>query len=111
MKIALVAAVAFLASHSEAFAPASFGVKRSTATTLRVSVDPNPPAFTVKTPETTVASSPKVAQRWRKSTKQLVTLGPASSNKEVSERLCVKCSFVFLDPFVSCVSFFMSPDD
>lgn len=29
-----------------------------------------------------VATVPKVAQRWRKSTKQVVTLGPASSSKE-----------------------------
>jgi len=37
--------------------------------------------------ETTVAAVPKVAQRWRKSTKQLVTLGPASSNREMIEKL------------------------
>lgn len=81
MKVALVAVVAFLASQSEAFAPASFGVKRTSS--LAVATEPNPPSFAAKG-ETTVASSPKVAQRWRKSTKQLVTLGPASSNKEVS---------------------------
>jgi Pyruvate kinase, barrel domain len=37
--------------------------------------------------ETTVAAVPKVAQRWRKSTKQLATLGPASSNLEMIEKL------------------------
>lgn len=37
--------------------------------------------------ETTVAAVPKVAQRWRKSTKQLVTLGPASSTREMIEKL------------------------
>jgi pyruvate kinase len=37
--------------------------------------------------ETTVAAVPKVAQRWRKSTKQLVTLGPASSSREMIEKL------------------------
>lgn len=37
--------------------------------------------------ETTVAAVPKVAQRWRKSTKQLSTLGPASSNREMIEKL------------------------
>jgi pyruvate kinase len=37
--------------------------------------------------ETTVASVPRVAQRWRKSTKQLATLGPASSNREMIEKL------------------------
>jgi pyruvate kinase len=35
----------------------------------------------------TVASAPKVAQRWRKSTKQLSTLGPASSSREMIEKL------------------------
>jgi len=37
--------------------------------------------------QTTVASAPIVAQRWRKSTKQLATLGPASSSKEMIEKL------------------------
>ena len=37
--------------------------------------------------ETTVAAVPKVAQRWRKSTKQLITLGPASSSREMIEKL------------------------
>ena len=37
--------------------------------------------------ETTVAAVPKVAQRWRKSTKQLVTLGPASSSRAMIETL------------------------
>ena len=35
----------------------------------------------------TVAAVPKVAQRWRKSTKQLITLGPASSSREMIEKL------------------------
>lgn len=34
-----------------------------------------------------MAAVPKVAQRWRKSTKQVVTLGPASSTKEMIEKL------------------------
>jgi len=37
--------------------------------------------------ETTVAAVPKVAQRWRKSTKQLATLGPSSGDKEMIEKL------------------------
>jgi Pyruvate kinase, barrel domain len=37
--------------------------------------------------ETTVAAVPMVAQRWRKSTKQVATLGPASSSKEMIEKL------------------------
>jgi hypothetical protein len=41
--------------------------------------------------ETTVAAVPKMAQRWRKSTKQLTTLGPASSNKEMIEKILGGC--------------------
>ena len=37
--------------------------------------------------KTTVAAVPKVAQRWRKSTKQLATLGPSSSDKEMIEKV------------------------
>ena len=43
----------------------------------------------------TVATVPKVAQRWRKSTKQLVTLGPASSNAEMIEKLFLAGADVF----------------
>lgn len=45
--------------------------------------------------ETTVAAVPKVAQRWRKSTKQVVTLGPASSSKEMIEKLFLAGADVF----------------
>jgi pyruvate kinase len=44
---------------------------------------------------TTVAQVPKVAQRWRKSTKQVVTLGPASSTKEMIEKLFLAGADVF----------------
>lgn len=37
--------------------------------------------------EPTVAAVPKVSRRWRKSTKQVVTLGPASSSVEMIETL------------------------
>jgi hypothetical protein len=43
----------------------------------------------------TVAAVPKVAQRWRKSTKQVVTLGPASSTKEMIETLFLAGADVF----------------
>lgn len=43
----------------------------------------------------TVAAVPKIAQRWRKSTKQLVTLGPASDNKEMIEKLFLAGADVF----------------
>jgi len=45
--------------------------------------------------QTTVASVPIVAQRWRKSTKQLATLGPASSSKEMIEKLFLAGADVF----------------
>uniref|UniRef100_A0A7S0BZU2 Pyruvate kinase n=1 Tax=Proboscia inermis TaxID=420281 RepID=A0A7S0BZU2_9STRA len=37
--------------------------------------------------ETTIAAVPKLGQRWRKSTKQVATLGPASDSKEMIEKL------------------------
>ena len=43
----------------------------------------------------TVASAPKIAQRWRKSTKQLATLGPASSSREMIEKLFLAGADVF----------------
>lgn len=45
--------------------------------------------------QTTVASVPVVAQRWRKSTKQLATLGPASSSKDMIEKLFLAGADVF----------------
>lgn len=42
-----------------------------------------------------VASAPAVAQRWRKSTKQVATLGPASSSKEMIEKLFLAGADVF----------------
>lgn len=83
---------------SDAFVPSSptghpFGVKpalRSQSiapwtTALESSATPFVPPSNQAA--TTVAAVPKVAQRWRKSTKQLVTLGPASSTKEMIETL------------------------
>ncbi len=48
-----------------------------------------------KITSTTVAAVPKLAQRWRKSTKQLATLGPASSSKEMIEKLFLAGADVF----------------
>mmetsp|Transcript_12210 Transcript_12210/g.33885 ORF Transcript_12210/g.33885 Transcript_12210/m.33885 type:complete len:573 (-) Transcript_12210:94-1812(-) len=53
---------------------------------LRATVAPNGGVDSLATP-TTVAAVPKVAQRWRKSTKQVATLGPASSTTEMIEKL------------------------
>jgi len=43
----------------------------------------------------TVAGPPKLAQRWRKKTKQVATLGPVSSSKEVIEKLFLAGADVF----------------
>lgn len=45
--------------------------------------------------QTTVAAAPKLAQRWRKRTKQLATLGPASSSIEMIETLFLAGADVF----------------
>ena len=50
---------------------------------------------TTTTKDMTVAAVPMVAQRWRKSTKQVATLGPASSNKEMIEKLFLAGADVF----------------
>jgi len=43
----------------------------------------------------TVAVVPKMAQRWRKKTKQLATLGPASSSREMIETLFLAGADIF----------------
>ena len=52
-------------------------------------------AVTASQPAAAVAAVPKVAQRWRKSTKQVITLGPASSTKEMIETLFLAGADVF----------------
>jgi hypothetical protein len=54
----------------------------------------NPKTVPIKA-ATTVAAVPKMAQRWRKSTKQVATLGPASSNMEMIEKLFLAGADVF----------------
>ena len=51
-----------------------------------LSVDGKPVSREWETPPG-IAQPPKLSQRWRKSTKQLATLGPASSSKEMIEKL------------------------
>lgn len=53
------------------------------------------PKFIPMPSSTTVAAVPKLAQRWRKSTKQLATLGPASSTKEMIEKLFLAGADIF----------------
>lgn len=72
---------------SESFTPTPtgnlFGLSR---VQLRATASPQ---------STTVVAPPKVAQRWRKSTKQVITLGPASSTKEMIEKLFLAGADVF----------------
>ena len=74
---------------TESFVPRAISNanKQATTTTTLFSTTEKPPTSVPATVETTVAAVPKVAQRWRKSTKQLSTLGPASSNREMIEKL------------------------
>mmetsp|Transcript_13840 Transcript_13840/g.39880 ORF Transcript_13840/g.39880 Transcript_13840/m.39880 type:complete len:587 (-) Transcript_13840:162-1922(-) len=82
-----------LIQASESFVPrgmpstATRSVETDIRTTLNVATDLDINSSLGAPKETTVAAVPKVAQRWRKSTKQLVTLGPASSSREMIETL------------------------
>ena len=89
----------------------SFSSSSSTTTALQRSMvsssyltdttvtSPKFPAYTsgstTTTTTTTVANPPMVAQRWRKSTKQVATLGPASSTLEMIETLFLAGADVF----------------
>mmetsp|Transcript_88593 Transcript_88593/g.173289 ORF Transcript_88593/g.173289 Transcript_88593/m.173289 type:complete len:589 (-) Transcript_88593:229-1995(-) len=95
LSIALLAALSCFQS-SESFVPQGMSTVTSrTETALKVATDWDTQNgarsinsyFGAPKPEPTVAAVPKVAQRWRKSTKQLVTLGPASSSREMIEKL------------------------
>ncbi len=67
----------------------------STKTTTNTKSDIFEATFEPVKQSTTVAAVPKLAQRWRKSTKQLATLGPASSTKEMIEKLFLAGADVF----------------
>jgi pyruvate kinase len=62
------------------------------STSLKSTATPSKEATSA---DTTVASIPKFAQRWRKSTKQLATLGPASSSFEMIETLFLAGADIF----------------
>ena len=82
---------------TEAFVP-RFASQSSVikSTSLPATVEKTNGATTpANVPSTTVASVPKMAQRWRKKTKQLTTLGPASSSKEMIEKLFLAGADVF----------------
>jgi len=91
MKISVLFTVCFTPLVA-GFAPAS---RSFVATKLGASVAPNGASTSSLPKDPTVAAVPKIAQRWRKSTKQLVTLGPASSTKEMIEKLFLAGADVF----------------
>jgi hypothetical protein len=89
-----VTALGLLSSTTEsfAFAPRSLAGTRAESQSQSHHME-SPSALFVSVSEslsqqTTVAAVPKVAQRWRKSTKQLATLGPSSCDKEMIEKVC-----------------------
>lgn len=99
LKVGFVPSLKNIAStttrYSIADPPASsYSTSSSTKSSTTTSI--YDPTFTpVTKSSTTVAAVPKLAQRWRKSTKQLATLGPASSNKEMIEKLFLAGADVF----------------
>lgn len=93
MKISALFTLAFLAPSVAAFAPANG--RAFVGTKLSATVAPNGAAPSNLPKDPTVAAVPKIAQRWRKSTKQLITLGPASSSKEMIEKLFLAGADVF----------------
>jgi pyruvate kinase len=93
-----------LIQSSDSFVPRglpTFGVRSGASTQVGSSVskvweDATSSVGSIPAPkEATVAAIPKVAQRWRKSTKQLITLGPASSSLEMIETLFLAGADVF----------------
>lgn len=88
-------------TFASAFAPQLkySNLQRSTSTQIQKSAlfassMLNPKTTPIKS-TTTVAAVPKMAQRWRKSTKQVATLGPASSSMEMIEKLFLAGADVF----------------
>ncbi|KAL7434287.1 hypothetical protein ACHAXH_007147 [Discostella pseudostelligera] len=79
----------------------SFIARRSNANLTALASATIDPIFTPMKPleresrQTSVAAAPKVAQRWRKRTKQLATLGPASSTPEMIETLFLAGADIF----------------
>jgi Pyruvate kinase, barrel domain len=93
---------ASLAVTTTAFVPGftspSFGRSTRDSALFSSIMAPNGVQMTPATPlpkQTSIATAPMVAQRWRKSTKQVATLGPASSSKEMIEKLFLAGADVF----------------
>ncbi|KAL7516345.1 hypothetical protein ACHAWX_001370 [Stephanocyclus meneghinianus] len=96
MKICSIGLLATLACPAYSFAP-TFSTRRMPTYLFSTTAEPDISTTVPNgdTQETTVAVAPKVSQRWRKSTKQLATLGPASSTKEMIETLFLAGADIF----------------
>ena len=96
MKLALFLS---LVASTAAFVPSATKPAFQSATTMSSSVlssaTLNGDTISTVPAELTVAAVPKVAQRWRKSTKQVITLGPVSSTVEMIEKLFLAGADVF----------------
>ena len=99
--IALLAVLS--GSHVTSFSPSiARSLKTSTPSALASTtadsatdvVTSDPPSVPLEQ-STSVAAVPKFAQRWRKRTKQLATLGPASSTFEMIETLFLAGADIF----------------
>jgi len=95
--------VSFTDGFTSSSTKASFSIRASNPTSLTKSFatvvdesqDTDASKNVLASLKTTVASVPRMAQRWRKSTKQVATLGPASSSKEMIEKLFLAGADVF----------------
>ena len=84
-----------LVASTAAFVPSATKPAFQTSSFVLSSATLNGDTMSTVPAELTVAAVPKVAQRWRKSTKQVVTLGPVSSNVEMIEKLFLAGADVF----------------
>jgi pyruvate kinase len=101
MKFTAFCLLASTLSVSQAFVPHKLSFASPSSLTIRqATVLPNGQVLSSasipsSSKDITVAQAPKIAQRWRKSTKQVITLGPASSNREMIEKLFLAGADVF----------------
>jgi Pyruvate kinase, barrel domain len=108
----LLSAVLLLAPSAVAFIPASMPAGPNNKANIinnngaKTTPESRPPSalqaatmtgsrFTTIPQAAAVATPPKLAQRWRKSTKQVATLGPASSSLVMIEKLFLAGADVF----------------
>lgn len=96
MKFTITIVSCFLATATNAFVAPKYSMPASVIDTTKESTSslfstianrPNGATTSSTNKDMTIAAVPMVAQRWRKSTKQVATLGPASNNKFMIEKL------------------------